>query len=111
MVVGGTLVTDTLALGVLAVIAGSHGRRDRLAFWVRLLGGLALYVAVIYSGCRGSGGGSSATRRASAREFIFLLVVLFACAYLATLAGAQPIIGAFLAGLTLNRLIPNEGRT
>jgi Kef-type K+ transport system membrane component KefB len=37
------------------------------------------------------------------------MVVLFACAYLATLAGAQPIIGAFLAGLTLNRLIPNEG--
>jgi hypothetical protein len=44
MVVGGTLVTDTLALGVLAVVAGSIGGDIGLGFWLRLLGGLALYV-------------------------------------------------------------------
>jgi mannitol/fructose-specific phosphotransferase system IIA component (Ntr-type)/nucleotide-binding universal stress UspA family protein len=34
------------------------------------------------------------------------MVVLFSVAWFAQLAGAEPIIGAFLAGLTLNRLIP-----
>lgn len=110
MVVGGTLVTDTLALGVLAVVAGSVGGAIGPAFLARLIGGLALYVAVVAWGVPRLG--RWFFRRTPGQppaEFIFLLAVLFACAYLATLFGAQPIIGAFLAGLTLNRLIPNEG--
>jgi Kef-type K+ transport system membrane component KefB/mannitol/fructose-specific phosphotransferase system IIA component (Ntr-type)/nucleotide-binding universal stress UspA family protein len=110
MVVGGTLVTDTLALGLLAIIAGSVGGAIDLAFWVRLLGGLALYVAVIFFGVPRLGRWFFRnTPGQPGSEFIFLMVVLFASAFLAGLAGAQPIIGAFLAGLTLNRLIPNEG--
>jgi Kef-type K+ transport system membrane component KefB/mannitol/fructose-specific phosphotransferase system IIA component (Ntr-type)/nucleotide-binding universal stress UspA family protein len=110
IVVGGTLVTDTLSLGVLAVVAGSIGGAIGIGFWFRLLGGLALYVALVAWGVprlgrwffRRAPGGAPA-------EFLFLMAVLFTTAYLANLAGAQPIIGAFLAGLTLNRLIPNEG--
>jgi Kef-type K+ transport system membrane component KefB len=40
-------------------------------------------------------------------QFIFVLAVVFAAAALAELAGVEPIIGAFLAGLALNRLVPN----
>ena len=39
-------------------------------------------------------------------QYIFVLVMVFLGAYLAHLAGLEPIIGAFLAGLALNRLIP-----
>jgi Kef-type K+ transport system membrane component KefB/mannitol/fructose-specific phosphotransferase system IIA component (Ntr-type)/nucleotide-binding universal stress UspA family protein len=108
-VVGGTLVTDTLALTVLAVVAGSLEGDLGTAFWVRLFGILAAYVALMVWGIPRLGRwffrylpGQSTT------EFIFLLVVLFGSAWLASLAGAQPIIGAFLAGLLLNRLIPNN---
>jgi Kef-type K+ transport system membrane component KefB/nucleotide-binding universal stress UspA family protein len=110
MVVGGTLVTDTLALGLLAVIAGSVGGALDAAFFIRLVGGLALYVAIIFFGVPRVGRWFFRnTPGQPGSEFVFLMVVLFASAYLAQLAGAQPIIGAFMAGLALNRLIPNEG--
>jgi Kef-type K+ transport system membrane component KefB len=109
-VVGGTLVTDTLAIATLAVVAGSVGAGIGLHFWVRLLAGLAFYVALVWWAVPRIGRGFFRRNPGQpSLEFVFLMVVLFACAYLAYLAGAQPIIGAFLAGLTLNRLIPNDG--
>jgi Kef-type K+ transport system membrane component KefB/mannitol/fructose-specific phosphotransferase system IIA component (Ntr-type) len=109
-VVGGTLVTDTLALTVLAVIAGSIGGDSGAGFFLRLFGALAIYAAVVLIGVPRLGRWFFRNTPGQApAEFIFLMVVLFAAAHLAHLAGAQPIIGAFLAGLTLNRLIPNQG--
>jgi Kef-type K+ transport system membrane component KefB/mannitol/fructose-specific phosphotransferase system IIA component (Ntr-type) len=109
-VVGGTLVTDTLALGVLAVVAGSVDGDLTLGFFLRLLLVLLAYAALILVGVPRVGRWFFRNTPGQApAEFIFLMVVLFASAFLAELAGAQPIIGAFLAGLTLNRLIPNQG--
>ena len=39
-------------------------------------------------------------------QYVFVLVMVFLGAWLAQWAGLEPIIGAFLAGLALNRLIP-----
>jgi hypothetical protein len=39
-------------------------------------------------------------------QYIFVLALVFSAAFLAQLAGIDGIIGAFLAGLSLNRLIP-----
>ncbi|CAN5899589.1 cation:proton antiporter [soil metagenome] len=109
-VVGGTLVTDTLSLGVLAVIAGSLEGGLGMGFWIRLFGILGLYVALVFFAVPRVGRWFFRNTPGHApAEFIFLMVVLFAVAYAAGLAGAQPIIGAFLAGLTLNQLIPNQG--
>jgi Kef-type K+ transport system membrane component KefB/mannitol/fructose-specific phosphotransferase system IIA component len=109
-VIGGTLVTDTLALGVLAVISGSLGGEVTAGFFVGLFGTLGLYVALVVIGVPRLGRWFFRNTPGQApAEFVFLMVVLFASAALADLAGAQPIIGAFLAGLTLNRLIPNQG--
>jgi Kef-type K+ transport system membrane component KefB/mannitol/fructose-specific phosphotransferase system IIA component (Ntr-type) len=106
-VVGGTLVTDTLALTVLAVVAGSMAGDLDAAFWVRLFGMLILYVAVVLIAVPRIGSWFFRNVPAQApAEFLFLMVVLFTAAWAAGLAGAEPIIGAFLAGLTLNRLIP-----
>jgi Kef-type K+ transport system membrane component KefB len=41
-------------------------------------------------------------------QFIFVLAMLFSAAFLAELAGFEPIIGAFAAGLALNPLIPKN---
>jgi Kef-type K+ transport system membrane component KefB/mannitol/fructose-specific phosphotransferase system IIA component (Ntr-type)/nucleotide-binding universal stress UspA family protein len=109
-VVGGTLVTDTLALAVLAVVAGSLDGEVTAGFFLQLFGILGLYVALVVLGVPRAGRWFFRNTPGQApAEFIFLMVVLFASAALADLAGAQPIIGAFLAGLTLNRLIPNQG--
>jgi hypothetical protein len=40
-------------------------------------------------------------------HYIFVLSIVFLAAFLAEVAGVEPIIGAFLAGLALNRLIPH----
>ncbi len=109
-VVGGTLVTDVLSLSLLAVIAGSVDGNLSALFFVRLLAGIAFFVALVLWGVPKLGRWFfKSTPGRPAAEFIFLMVVLFSAAVLAGLVGMQPIIGAFLAGLTLNRLIPNEG--
>lgn len=111
-VIGGTLVTDTLALTVLAVVAGSMEGELNALFWALLFGKLALYATVVMVALPRIGRWFFRNVPSQApAEFIFLMVVLFATAWAANLAGAEPIIGAFLAGLTLNRLIPLNGPT
>ncbi len=106
-VIGGTLVTDTLALTVLAIVAGSLVGELNTLFWVQLFGTLGLYVTVVLVTLPRVGRWFFRNVPSQApAEFIFLMVVLFSTAWAASLAGAEPIIGAFLAGLTLNRLIP-----
>ena len=111
-VIGGTLVTDTLALTVLAVVAGSMEGELSTLFWLQLFGMLGLYAAVVLVAVPRIGRWFFRNVPSQApAEFIFLMVVLFATAWAAQLAGAEPIIGAFLAGLTLNRLIPLNSPT
>ena len=108
--VGGTVITDTLALLVLAVIAGSvRGEMDEF-FWYRLAGSLALYVmAILYGLPKLARWFFRNVGRDGVTEFVFVLAVVFGCASLSHAAGSEPIVGAFLAGLALNRLIPHNG--
>ncbi|TVR50928.1 MAG: cation:proton antiporter [Gemmatimonadales bacterium] len=106
-VIGGTLVTDTLALTVLAVVAGSLAGELDFLFWLTLFGMLGAYATIVLVAVPRVGRWFFRNVPSQApAEFIFLMVVLFGVAWGARLAGAEPIIGAFLAGLTLNRLIP-----
>src|SRR5690606_41089830 len=41
-------------------------------------------------------------------HYIFVLAVVFFAAFLAEIAGLEPIIGAFVAGFALNKLIPHS---
>lgn len=108
-VVGGTLLTDVLSLLVLALIDGALTGGGVL-FWLRLGGSLVLYTAVVLWGLPRLGRWFFRNTESGATpRFFFLLSALFVSAYLAEAAGAQPIIGAFLAGLTLNRFVPEQG--
>ncbi len=104
--VGGTVITDTLALLVLAVIAGMSTGTIGQDFWIRLgLSMLIFILAVVLLF-------PLITRWFFKRyddsilQYIFVLGMLFLGAFMAEAAGIEPIIGAFLAGLALNRLIP-----
>lgn len=107
--IGGTIITDTAALLVLAVIAAAtRGSLDG-AFWIRLMIGLALYVAVILLGLPRLARWFFRSENAGpVTEYVFVFAALFASAWLAELAGVEAIIGAFLAGLALNPLIPEH---
>jgi len=109
--VGGTVLTDTLALLVLAVVAESAGGDLSTGFWVRLWVLLAVYVAVAFLTIPALG--RWFFRRFSYESmpgFLFVIVIAYSFAALAPLAGLEPIIGAFLSGLALNLLIPERSR-
>lgn len=108
-VLGATLITDMLALLVLAIVSGSREGGIGLGFWAELLGLLTVYVAAVMWGVPKIG--RWFFRRVQSdgtAEFIFTLAMLFVFAFLAELAGIEPIIGALLTGFALNRLIPEH---
>jgi Kef-type K+ transport system membrane component KefB/mannitol/fructose-specific phosphotransferase system IIA component (Ntr-type) len=107
--VGGTIITDTLALLVLAVIAASTRGELDTAFWVRLAISLALYAVLVWGVLpRVTRWFFRNQRSGAVAEFVFVFAALFAGAYLAEVAGVEAIVGAFAVGLALNSLIPEQ---
>ncbi len=108
--VGGTLITDTLALLVLAVIVELHGQESfAWVFLLRLALSFGAFLAVVLIGVPLVGRWFfRRVGRDGGEQFLFVLLVAFLCGSLSGLAGVEPIIGAFLAGLTLNRLVPPQ---
>lgn len=105
--IGGTIITDTAALLVLALVTGSRQGNIGVFFWVRLvLGALLLGALVIYL-FPIIGKWFFKTVQDNVSQYIFCLGMLYLAALLAEMSGLEPIIGAFLAGLGLNRLIPH----
>ena len=105
--VGGTMITDTLALLVLTVIVEmSVGEVDDW-FWYRLGGAIVLFFAFVMIVFPIVGRWFFKRCEDNVSQYIFVLVMVFLGAYLAELAGLESIIGAFLAGMALNRLIPS----
>ncbi|RQG92532.1 cation:proton antiporter [Natrarchaeobius chitinivorans] len=108
--IGGTIVTDTLALLVLAVVVAAEVGELGPLFWLELSVGLSLFFVGVWVLVPYVGRWFFRTvHQESYFEFLFVMTILFVSAYLAELAGVEPIIGAFLAGLALNRLIPERG--
>ncbi|MEM4780686.1 MAG: cation:proton antiporter, partial [Halalkalicoccus sp.] len=108
--IGGTILTDTLALLVLAVVIASVGGTLDTAFWLELGAGLTVFFVGVWLVVPRLGGWFFRMHEEESYfEFLFVMAVLFVCAFLAELVGVEHIIGAFLAGLTLNRLIPEHG--
>lgn len=103
--VGGTIITDTLALLILAVIVGVNRGEVNTMFWLRLLfsmiacGMVILYVFPLLAGWFLKKFLDSVT------QYIFILGLVFLSAFLAELAGIEGIIGAFLCGMALNPFI------
>lgn len=106
--VGGTMITDTLALLVLTIIVGMTTGNADDAFWIRLgisVVVFALFVLLVFPFI-----GRWFFKRVhdNISQYIFVLSMVFFGAFLAQLAGMEAIIGSFLAGLALNRLIPQS---
>jgi Kef-type K+ transport system membrane component KefB len=106
--VGGTIITDTAALLLLSLITASAKGNLNLPFLLEMAASLIFFSTVVlwvfpkiarwfFQNIESEG----------VSQYIFTLTVVFASASLAEIAHIEPIIGAFLAGLALNRLIPH----
>lgn len=107
--VGGTIITDTAVLLILAVITGAaSGHLDQI-FWFRLsLSVIAFAVFVLWGFPIIGRWFFKKIKDDKTSHFIFVLAMVFLAGFLAELAGIEAIIGAFLAGLALNQLIPHS---
>ncbi len=106
--VGGTIITDTAVLLILAVITGSVDGELNQAFWLKLSGSFLLFAFGVLFGFPFIGRWFfKKIKDDQTTHFIFVFAMVFLAAWLAELAGIEGIIGAFLAGLALNQLIPH----
>ena len=107
MAVGGTMITDTLALLVLAIIVGMANGEVNSDFWIRLSVSLLAFGLIITILFPIIARWFFKKFDDNVAQYIFVLAMVFLGATLAELAGIEAIIGAFLTGLALNRLIPH----
>ncbi|AHF16777.1 cation:proton antiporter [Niabella soli] len=107
--VGGTILTDTAVLIILAVVmSNSHGNLNS-QFWIRLGVSLAIFSAIVFFLIpRIAKWFFRKLESEKHSHYIFVLSVVFFAAFLAQVAGVEAIIGAFAAGLALNKLIPHS---
>lgn len=108
--VGGTILTDTAALMVLAIIAEFSRTAPTPWFLVRQLGLLTLLVVIVLRGLPPLGYWFFRRMEPDGNaEFIFVLALVFLSALGALLTGVEAIIGAFLAGIAFSSLVPEQG--
>jgi Kef-type K+ transport system membrane component KefB len=107
--VGGTILTDTAVLIILAIISSASKGQLDWNFWVSLLTSLTFFTVIMFYLV------PKITRwffkkldSEKSSQYIFVLSIVFFSAFLAEVAGVEPIIGAFVAGLVLNRFIPHN---
>lgn len=108
--VGASSITDTIGLVALAVIIGSEtGDSNTVVLVIEIAGGLALVAAyclvVLPWVTRWFFAGLGQEREL---RFLMILVGFLSAAVVAELVGLEALIGAFFAGLGLNRLVPNQ---
>ncbi|SHM83910.1 Kef-type K+ transport system, membrane component KefB [Cyclobacterium lianum] len=107
--VGGTILTDTAVLIILAVVIGKSEAGLGAGFWLKLGISIVIFSSIVLvlipKFARWFFRKLESEKHS---HYILVLSMVFLAAFLAELAGLEPIIGAFLAGLGLNKLIPHS---
>lgn len=104
--VGGTIVADTLTLLVLAVVGGMMKENVTGLYWVWLVVKVILLGLLIIYAFPRLGRWFFRRYDDSVVQYVFVLTLVFLGAGLMEFVGMEGILGAFLVGLVLNRLIP-----
>ena len=105
--VGGTIIADTTVLIILAMVHGIESQSNGWTQWLYMgisfsLFFLFMFIVIPVISKRFL----KWIENESYSHYIFVLATVFISAYIAGLIGLEPIIGAFTAGLALNRLVP-----
>ena len=108
--VGGTILTDTLVLIILAIVLNID-KNGSISdeFFIRLIVSLVIFVVIMFFLIpRMVKWFFSKLESEKHSHFIFVLSIMFFAAFLAEIAGLEAIIGSFAAGLVLNKFIPHS---
>ncbi len=106
--IGGTVIAETLALLVLAIVVETTKGAVNASFWIKFAASLSIFAATIFIGF------PIITRlflkniSDGLTQYVFILFMLFLGASLAEFVEIEGIIGALFTGLALNRLIPHS---
>lgn len=107
--VGGTILTDTAVLIILAIIINSHAGAFEFQFLVKLLISLIIFSGIVFFIIpKVAKWFFEKMESEKYSHYIFVVFIVFLAGFLAELGGIEPIIGAFAAGLALNKLIPHS---
>ena len=108
LTIGGTIITDILALMVLAAIQGITKGEEGSALWIRLAIGTIAFAITIFFVFPMIARWFLKKFDDNISQYIFVLAMVFLGSFLAEIAGLEAIIGAFLSGLALNKFIPHS---
>jgi Kef-type K+ transport system membrane component KefB len=106
--IGGTIITDTAVLILLGVIVKISEGTLNARFWLFLVLSLSAFVLFTLYLIPKITRWFFRRFEGQSSQYVYVLAVIFICAFLAEMSGAETIIGAFLAGLALNRVIPHN---
>lgn len=107
--IGGTLICDTAALLILSIVGRSVNGDLNPLFWIRIILSVVTFLAiVIFAFPVIAKWFFRKVESEGHYQYIFILVLVFASGFLAEVAGLEPIIGAFVSGISLKRLIPSS---
>ncbi|MBN2806808.1 MAG: cation:proton antiporter [Prolixibacteraceae bacterium] len=104
--VGSSLITNILALLVLAVVVGMATGEVDNSFWIKLSLLFIAFTLIILFVFPLIARWFFKRFSDNVSQYIFVLTLVFLGAVLSMFAGIEAIIGAFMAGLALNRLVP-----
>ncbi|MDD4361585.1 MAG: cation:proton antiporter [Bacteroidales bacterium] len=104
--VGGTIITETLVLLILAAVSSHYRHETDNMTEMRMLIGLLISVLVIFFVFPPLTRWFLKNFRDSVLQFVFILVLAFGAALLTEYAGMHGVLGIFFAGLVLNKYIP-----
>jgi len=107
--VGGTLITDTLVLLVLAVVCKSNEQTNNIFSYFYLFLFLSGFIIIAYKIIPSLNKWFFSNFDYEKNyQFSYTLTILFICAAIVYFIGIEPIVGAFIAGLLLNSFIPRK---
>lgn len=101
-----TAIATFAALLILAGIVGAREQENGILFWGGFVLKFVLYGVFVIIFFPYVGRKFFRRYNDNVMQYIFVLAMVFLSAALAELAGLEGLLGAFLAGLVLNRLIP-----
>jgi Kef-type K+ transport system membrane component KefB len=108
LAVGGTIITDVVVLLILAIVVRTEEGTAGAGFWIQLIISLIVFSFIVFwSFPKIARWFLKNMESEKTIQYIFVLTLLFIAAFLSKLAGIEPILGAFVAGITLNKLIPH----
>ena len=108
---GATMLTDTLSLLLLAIIVVLNSNNSiSITYLLGFIVNLAIFVILAIIILTRIARFFFSKHHTSETEFQFALFVMLSTAVLANVIKLEGIIGAFIGGLAINRLIPKESR-